>query len=68
MNYDIITSFSTAASILANIGPAIGEFGPLTTYSSLPVAGKWFMSFLMILGRLEMLAVMVLFARSFFRK
>lgn len=68
MNYDIITSFSTAASILANIGPAIGEFGPLTTYSSLPVAGKWFISFLMILGRLEMLAVMVLFARSFFRK
>jgi len=68
MNYDIITSFSTAVSILGNIGPAIGNFGPMTTYSSLPVAGKWFISLLMILGRLELLAVFVLFARSFFRK
>jgi len=68
MNYDIITSFSTAVSILGNIGPAIGSFGPMATYSSLPVAGKWFISLLMILGRLELLAVIVLFARSFFRK
>jgi len=68
MNFDIITSFGTAASILGNIGPGMGSLGPLTSYSGLPLAGKWFFSLLMIVGRLELLAVMVLFAKSFYNK
>jgi trk system potassium uptake protein TrkH len=67
MGYDIITSFSTAASMLANIGPALGSFAPFSNYSDLPVFGKWFLSALMLLGRLELLTVMVLFSRSFYR-
>ncbi len=67
MGYDIITSFSTSASILGNIGPAIGTFGPFTNYSFFPVAGKWFLSALMLLGRLELLTVLLLFTRSFYR-
>ncbi len=67
MGYDMITSFSTAASMLANIGPALGSFGPFSNYSSLPVFGKWFLSALMLLGRLELLSVMILFTRSFYR-
>ena len=68
MGYDLITSVGTAASMLANIGPGMGTFGPMANYSGLPASGKWFMSGLMVLGRLELLAVMVLFAKSFYRK
>ena len=67
MGYDMITSFSTSASMLANIGPSLGTFGPFTNYSALPMAGKWFLSGLMLLGRLELLTVMILFTRSFYR-
>jgi trk system potassium uptake protein len=67
MGYDIITSFSTSASMLANIGPGLGIFGPFTNYSALPMAGKWFLSVLMLMGRLELLTVMILFSRNFYR-
>jgi len=67
MGYDMMTSFSTSASMLANIGPSLGTFGPFSNYSALPVAGKWFLSGLMLLGRLELLTVMILFTRSFYR-
>ena len=67
MGYDLVTSFSTSASMLANIGPSLGTFGPFSNYSALPMAGKWFLAALMLLGRLELLTVMVLFTRSFYR-
>jgi trk system potassium uptake protein TrkH len=66
MGYDIITSFGTSASMLGNIGPGLGTFGPFTNYSALPMAGKWFLSILMLLGRLELLTVMILFSKSFY--
>jgi trk system potassium uptake protein TrkH len=68
MDYDIISSFSTSASMLANIGPGLGTFSPFTTYSDLPSAGKWFLCGLMLLGRLELMTVLILFSRSFYRK
>jgi len=67
MGYDLITSFSTSASMLGNIGPGLGEFGPFTNYSMIPAAGKWFLSFLMLLGRLELLTVIILFTGSFYK-
>ena len=67
MGYDMITSFSTSASMLANIGPSLGTFGPFSNYSGMPMFGKWFLSALMLLGRLELLTVMILFTRSFYR-
>jgi trk system potassium uptake protein TrkH len=68
MGYDIITSFSTSAAMLGNIGPGLGSMGPFTTYAELPVAGKWFLSGLMLLGRLELMTVLILFSKSFYRK
>ena len=68
MGYDMVTSFSTSASMLGNIGPALGTFGPFTNYSALPMAGKWFLSGLMLLGRLELLTVMILFSRNFYKQ
>jgi trk system potassium uptake protein TrkH len=67
MGYDMVTSFSTSASMLGNIGPGLGKFGPFTNYSAVPAAGKWFLSLLMLLGRLELLTVMILFTKSFYR-
>ncbi|TAL64612.1 MAG: TrkH family potassium uptake protein [Bacteroidetes bacterium] len=67
MDYDMITSFSTSASMLGNIGPGLGTFGPFTNYSSFPMPGKWFLSGLMLLGRLELLTVMILFTKNFYR-
>lgn len=67
MGYDIITSFSSSASMLGNIGPGLGTFGPFTNYSSLPMAGKMFLSVMMLLGRLELLSVMILFSKDFYK-
>ncbi|HKK41058.1 MAG TPA: potassium transporter TrkG, partial [Bacteroidales bacterium] len=67
MGYDLMTSFSTSASMLGNIGPGIGKFGPFTNYSTVPEAGKWLMSGLMLIGRLELLTVLVLFTRNFYK-
>ena len=68
MGYDLITSFSTAAAMLGNIGPGLGTFGPFSDYSTVPAAGKWFFSILMLLGRLEIITVLILFTRNFYRK
>lgn len=67
MGLDIISSFSTTASMLANIGPALGTFGPFTNYSALPMGGKMVLSALMLLGRLEILTVLILLTRNFYR-
>jgi trk system potassium uptake protein TrkH len=67
MGYDIITSFGTSAAMLGNIGPGLGKLGPFADYAAIPVAGKWFFCLLMLLGRLEMITVLILFSRSFYR-
>jgi len=66
MGYDLVTSFSTSASMLGNIGPGLGTFGPFTNYSAVPMLGKWFMAILMLLGRLELLTVILLFTKKFY--
>jgi trk system potassium uptake protein len=68
MGYDIITSFGTSAAILGNIGPGLGTLGPFSDYAAVPIAGKWFIAGLMFLGRLEIMTVMILFSKSFYRK
>ncbi|MCX6333130.1 MAG: TrkH family potassium uptake protein [Bacteroidia bacterium] len=68
MGYDIVTSFSTSAAMLGNIGPGLGHFGPFTNYALLPMTGKWFFSFLMLLGRLELFSILILFTGSFYRR
>lgn len=68
MGYNMDTSFGAAAATLGNIGPGIGLVGPSATYAHFPDFGKWFLSFLMLLGRLELFTVLVLFAPSFWSK
>jgi trk system potassium uptake protein TrkH len=68
MDYDLMTSFSTSASMLANIGPGFGPFGPFEKYSTMADPGKLFLSFMMLLGRLELASVLLLLTRGFYRQ
>lgn len=66
---DFITSFSGALSALSNIGPALGnEIGPDKTFAQLPLPALLILSFLMLLGRLEFVAVLILFFPFFWKK
>ena len=66
---DFITSISGAASSLSNVGPGLGgEIGPNSNYSGLPTVSKWLLSAGMILGRLEIFAILIIFLPSFWRK
>ncbi len=65
---DMATACSAVISCMSNIGPGFGEIGPMGTYSHLPGAAKWLLSFLMLAGRLEIFTVLVLFTRTFWKK
>ena len=67
LGYDIATSFSAVAATLGNIGTGLGKVGPSVNFAHFPVFGKWFFSFLMILGRLELFTLLVLFSGWFYR-
>jgi trk system potassium uptake protein TrkH len=65
---DLPSSMSAVATSLGNIGPGLGLFGPMENFSQLHPFGKWFLSFLMLLGRLELFTVLVLFSPVFWKK
>lgn len=68
LGLDFVTAFGSVAATINNIGPGLGDVGPTDNYAHIPVAGKWFLSFLMLVGRLEIYTVLVLFTISFWKK
>ena len=65
---DFVTSISGAATSISNVGPGLGSIiGPNGDFSSLPNVSKWILTLGMILGRLELFAILVLFLPSFWR-
>tara|TARA_A100001011_G_scaffold369019_1_gene423908 strand:- start:1643 stop:3082 length:1440 start_codon:yes stop_codon:yes gene_type:complete len=65
---DFITSISGAATSISNVGPGLGSIiGPNGNFSTLPEISKWILTVGMILGRLELFAILVLFLPSFWR-
>ena len=65
---DFITSISGAATSISNVGPGLGSIiGPNGNFSTLPDSSKWILTIGMILGRLELFAILVLFLPSFWR-
>lgn len=65
---DMATSMGAVASSLGNIGPGLGSVGPAFSYSHIHPLGKWFLSFLMLLGRLELFTILVIFSPAFWKK
>ncbi len=66
-NITIISALSTALATLGNIGPGFAAVGPTANYSFFSEPTKWFLSFLMMAGRLEIYTVLVLFSPGFWR-
>tara|TARA_Y100001935_G_C17276444_1_gene494946 strand:+ start:25 stop:1464 length:1440 start_codon:yes stop_codon:yes gene_type:complete len=65
---DFVTSISGAATSISNVGPGLGAIiGPNGDFSSLPDSSKWILTLGMILGRLELFAILVLFLPSFWK-
>jgi len=68
LGLDLATSASSVATCMAGIGPGIGTVGPVSNFAHLPEAGKILLSWLMIIGRLEIFTVIVLFSPAFWKK
>jgi len=64
---DPLTAASAVATSLGNAGPGLGSIGPMSNYSHLPGLIKLILSFLMIIGRLEIYTIFVIFTRSFWK-
>jgi trk system potassium uptake protein len=66
---DFITAMSGALTALTNVGPGLGDtIGPAGNFSSLPDVSKWILTAAMLMGRLELLAVLVIFTPVFWRR
>ncbi len=68
MGLDVITSTSSVAATLGNIGPGLGKVGPAENYAHLPALGKGILIFCMLAGRLEVYTVLILLFPEFWRK
>ncbi len=68
LDLDFVSALGAAASSLGNIGPAIGKVSPVDNFNHLSIGAKWFCSFLMLIGRLELFTVLILFTPFFWRK
>jgi trk system potassium uptake protein TrkH len=60
--------FSAVASSLGNVGPGLDSVGPAGNYLEVPLLGKWLLAGLMIVGRLEILPIVILFNRESWNK
>ncbi|MBN2519930.1 MAG: TrkH family potassium uptake protein, partial [Bacteroidales bacterium] len=68
LGLDLESSMGAVAASLGNIGPGIGSVGPVDNFAHLHTGAKWFLSFLMVLGRLELFTILVLFTPDFWKK
>ena len=65
---DVVTAFTAVIACVNNIGPGLGDVGPSLNYGSLSDLQTWVLTFAMLLGRLELLSVLVLFTPAFWRR
>lgn len=65
---DFLNAYGLSVTSVGNVGPALGNYGPMDSFASLPAAIKWFCSFQMLVGRLEFFAVLLLFMPVFWKR
>lgn len=68
LGLDLMSAISSVAATLGNIGPGLGSVGPMDNYAHIPLVGKYLLSFLMLLGRLEIYTVLVMFVPATWRR
>jgi len=67
-NIDFKSAIGLSASSLGNVGPALGNFGPVNNYAALPDLAKIWSAFLMLVGRLELFTVLIILTPYFWRR
>ena len=67
-NIDAMSSITASMAIVGNVGPGLGAVGPLCNYDFFSPATKWWFSFVMIAGRLELYTILIFFMPSFWKK
>jgi trk system potassium uptake protein TrkH len=67
LGLDFKSALGGAAATLGNVGPALGDLGPSQSYALMPDAAKWWSTFLMLIGRLELFTVLILLTPFFWR-
>jgi len=65
---DFQSAVGSTVSSIGNIGPGLGTVGPVENYAHIPDGGKWVLSFLMLVGRLELFTVFLIFSPSFYKQ
>jgi trk system potassium uptake protein TrkH len=65
---DVISAFTAVVACISNTGPGLGQVGPASNYQGLSDFQTWVCTLTMLLGRLELFAVLVLFTPAFWRK
>ncbi len=68
LGVDFMEAVSAVATSIGNVGPGIGSIGPAYSFAHLPDASKWVLSFLMLMGRLELFTIAILFTPYFWRR
>ena len=68
MGVGFVESVGCVISSIGNIGPGLGDTGPAYSWSALPDAAKWLLSFVMLLGRLELFTILLLFTPQFWKQ
>jgi len=68
LGLELQSAMGSVAASMANIGPGLGSTGPVSNYSHVPEVGKWVLSFLMLIGRLEIFTVLIIFSPAFWKK
>ena len=61
-------AISAAVTAISNVGPGLGAIGPANTFVELPDTSKWFLSFLMMVGRLEIFTVLTILMPGFWKQ
>lgn len=68
LGMEMMESLGCCISSLGNMGPSLGKYGPDSSWSTIPAVGKWLLSFLMLMGRLEIFTVLLLFTSNFWKR
>lgn len=68
MGVDFLEAISAVATSVGNVGPGIGDLGPSENFAGLPDPSKWVLSFLMLMGRLELFTVALIFTPYFWKR